>query len=126
MEKRLYRSRTNRTFAGVCGGLGLYLNIDPTLVRVLWVVLSLFTTGFPGLIVYIILACVVPEEPQWAEGYGPPPNQPYQQGQPPYQQAPYQQPPYPPQYQQPQYQSPPPPPVAEQPPEAPPENPPED
>lgn len=63
MEKKLYRSRTDKTIAGVCGGLGKYINVDPTLVRVIYVLVSLFSAGFPGLIVYIILACVIPEEP---------------------------------------------------------------
>ena len=116
MEKRLYRSRASRTFAGVCGGLGQYLNMDPTVVRVLWVLLSVFTSGFPGLILYIILACVIPEEPEGYQGYAPPPYPPY----PPYQQGqpPYQQPPYPP----PPYQPPPPPEQPPQPPEQPPED----
>ena len=87
MQKRLYRSRTNKTFSGVCGGLGEYLNIDPTLVRVLWVVASLFMAGFPGLIVYIVLACVIPEAPEQPEAWQQPP---YQQ---PYQQQPYAPPP---------------------------------
>ena len=88
MEKKLYRSRTNRTFSGVCGGLGKYLNIDATIVRVLWVIISVFTAGFTGLIVYLILMAVIPEEP---EGY---------EDVPPYQ-APYQ-PPEPPPYQPPE------------------------
>ena len=116
MEKKLYRSRTSRTFAGVCGGLGQYLNMDPTLVRVLWVLLSLFAAGFPGLILYIVLACVIPEEPEGYQGYAQPPYPPYQQPYPPppYQQPPYQPPPPPPE------QQPPPPPG--QPTETPPEN----
>ena len=77
MEKKLYRSRADKKISGVCGGLGQYLNIDPTLVRVLYVVLSLFTTCFPGLILYILLAIIIPEEPedipQWQPGPPPPP-----------------------------------------------------
>ena len=60
MEKRLYRSKTNRQIAGVCGGLAEYFNIDPTIVRILFVVGTLL--GGPGLILYIILAIIVPEE----------------------------------------------------------------
>jgi len=99
MQKKLYRSRTNKSLSGVCGGLGEYLNIDPTLVRVLWVVASLFMAGFPGLIVYIIMACVIPEAPEQPEAwqqppyqqpYAPPPPQGWQQ-QPP--QGNWQQPP---------------------------------
>jgi phage shock protein PspC (stress-responsive transcriptional regulator) len=61
MQKRLYRSRSERMIGGVCGGLAEYFNIDPTIVRVLFVALSLL--GGPGLILYIILAIVVPEAP---------------------------------------------------------------
>lgn len=63
--KRLYRSRTDRQLAGVCGGVADYLSIDPTLVRVIWVILTL--AGGPGLILYIILALVVPEEPEFVQ-----------------------------------------------------------
>lgn len=59
--KRLYRSRDERMISGVCGGIGRYFNVDPTLVRLLFVVFAL--AGGPGLIAYIILAIVVPEEP---------------------------------------------------------------
>lgn len=47
--------------AGVCGGLAEYFDMDPTLVRIGFVLLSVLSTGFPGLIVYIILAFVMPE-----------------------------------------------------------------
>lgn len=57
--KRLYRSRTNRKIEGVCGGLGEYFNVDPTLVRVLFVLMAL--AGGPGVILYIILWMVIPE-----------------------------------------------------------------
>jgi phage shock protein C len=59
--RRLYRSRTNRKLAGVCGGLAQYFNADPTLMRVLFVVLALL--GGPGLLIYLLLWIVVPEEP---------------------------------------------------------------
>ncbi len=62
MEKKFYRSRTNRVLWGVCGGLANYCNIDTTLVRVL-AVASLFV-GSLGFWVYIILALVVPTEPE--------------------------------------------------------------
>jgi phage shock protein C len=60
MNKRLFRSKTNRQIAGVCGGLAEYFNVDPTIVRVLFVIGTLL--GGPGLILYIILAVVVPDE----------------------------------------------------------------
>jgi phage shock protein C len=50
MEKRLKRSQ-DHIIAGVCGGMADYLNVDPTLVRVLYVILSIVSTGFPGVLV---------------------------------------------------------------------------
>ena len=52
--KRLYRSSDNRVFAGICGGLGEYFDVDPTVVRVVYVLLSLLT-AFMGVLLYIIL-----------------------------------------------------------------------
>lgn len=59
-EKKLFRSRINRKIAGVCGGLGDYFNIDPTLVRILFLIFLLFGGG--GLLLYIICWIAVPEE----------------------------------------------------------------
>jgi phage shock protein C len=56
---RLVRSTTDRRLAGVCGGLGAYLDIDATLIRVLWV-LAVFGAGF-GVLAYIVLWVVLPE-----------------------------------------------------------------
>ena len=56
--KRLFKSRTNRVFFGVCGGLGEYFNIDPTIIRSRFILLGCTTTG---IIIYIIAAIVVPE-----------------------------------------------------------------
>jgi phage shock protein PspC (stress-responsive transcriptional regulator) len=61
---RLYRSRTNRKLAGVCGGLAQYFNADATLIRVLFVVLALL--GGPGLVIYLLMWIIGPEEPQGA------------------------------------------------------------
>ena len=58
--KQLTRSNTNRMIAGVCAGLGEYLNIDPTVVRLLFV-LGFFLTGPGILIAYLIMAVIVPE-----------------------------------------------------------------
>ncbi|MFB6343243.1 PspC domain-containing protein [Saccharicrinis sp. FJH2] len=58
--KKLYRSRNDRMIAGICGGLGEYFNVDPVIMRILWVVLSLWGGG---LIAYIICIFVIPEEP---------------------------------------------------------------
>lgn len=62
----LHRSNENKMLAGVCGGIGEHFNIDPTIVRILWVLFSLFY--FTGLIVYIILALIIPEGSQTAYG----------------------------------------------------------
>jgi phage shock protein C len=64
MEKpmrKLYRSRSDRRIAGVCGGLAAYFNIDPTLIRLLFVLGLIFVGG--TLLAYIILMIVIPEEP---------------------------------------------------------------
>jgi len=59
--KRLFRSRKNRVLGGVCGGLGDYLNTDPVLLRVLWVIF--FFCGGMGLLAYILSWIIIPEEP---------------------------------------------------------------
>ena len=59
MEKKLYRSSTNRKIAGVCGGIAEYFDIDPTLVRLLWVIASWI--GGSGLLAYIIACVIMPE-----------------------------------------------------------------
>ena len=64
--KRLYRSRDDRMLAGVCGGLGVYLGIDPTIIRILFVLAAIAGVG-GGLLVYLVLALVVPEEPLASE-----------------------------------------------------------
>jgi phage shock protein C len=61
--KKLYRS-SNRIMAGVCGGIAEYFDIDPTLIRVAYVVLSLFSAAFPGLLLYIILMILIPNYDQ--------------------------------------------------------------
>lgn len=57
--KKLYRS-SNRVIAGVCGGIAEYFDIDPTLIRVVYVILSLFSVAFPGVLLYIILMILIP------------------------------------------------------------------
>jgi len=59
---RLYRSRTERMIGGVLGGLGAYLGVDPTWIRIGYIALGVLT-GFPAIIVYIIGMIVIPEEP---------------------------------------------------------------
>ncbi len=61
MDKRLYRSRESRMIAGVCGGLGEYFDMDPTIVRLIVVVAAL--VGGSGLLAYILAWIIVPERP---------------------------------------------------------------
>lgn len=61
MSKQLYRSRTNRKIAVVCGGLGEYMNLDPTIIRLIWVLLIL--CAGTGLLAYLIAALIIPENP---------------------------------------------------------------
>lgn len=63
MEKKLYRSRTNRMIAGVMGGLGEFFGIDPVLLRLGYLILTVFTGFAPGIIGYILAIVVVPEAP---------------------------------------------------------------
>jgi phage shock protein C len=60
-EKRLYRSRSNVMLAGVCAGLADYFGLDPSLVRLGYVLLTVFT-AFSGILVYIIAALIIPQE----------------------------------------------------------------
>lgn len=59
-KKRLYRSKKQRIFGGVCGGLGEYFDMDPTLIRLIWALV--FFMGGSGLLIYIIFWIVIPEE----------------------------------------------------------------
>jgi len=59
-DKKLYRSRSNRMIAGVCGGVGEYFGIDPTIVRLVWVFFTFL--GGSGILAYIIAWIVVPEK----------------------------------------------------------------
>jgi phage shock protein PspC (stress-responsive transcriptional regulator) len=60
--KRLYRSRTNKVFAGICGGIGEYLNVDPVLIRVIAVMITIF--GGSGIIAYIVGLVLIPLGPE--------------------------------------------------------------
>ena len=60
-SKRLYKSRTEKMLGGVCGGIAEYFGIDPTIVRLLWVVAIFCWCG--GLLAYLIAYIVVPREP---------------------------------------------------------------
>jgi phage shock protein C len=58
--RRLTRSNRNKMIAGVCGGLAEYLDMDPTLMRVLYVLVSVLSAAFPGVIAYIVLMFLMP------------------------------------------------------------------
>ena len=62
MKKRLYRVEQGNMLAGVCGGIGEYFDVDPTLVRLAWVILSLTTAGGGGVLAYIIAAIIIPKK----------------------------------------------------------------
>lgn len=62
MDKRLYKSNENRMLAGVCGGIAEYFNMDPTLIRLGWVMFC--ALGGSGIIAYIIAAIIIPRNPQ--------------------------------------------------------------
>lgn len=59
-DKRLYKSKVNKMIAGVCGGIAEYFNVDPTIVRLAWVVFTCL--GGSGLIAYIIAAIIIPQQ----------------------------------------------------------------
>ena len=64
-NKKLYRSMTDKKLCGVCGGLGEYFDVDPTLIRLLWVIFTFM--GGAGLLAYIICAIIVPQQNQLPE-----------------------------------------------------------
>ncbi len=61
-KKRLFRSRENKVLAGIFGGLGDYFDIDPTVLRLGWLLVFIFTGIFPGLLAYIVAIIVVPHK----------------------------------------------------------------
>ena len=65
MDKKLYRSKTDRRIAGVCGGLGNYFDIDSTIIRLAWVVALFFAGG--GLFAYLLAMIIVPQEPEYLQ-----------------------------------------------------------
>ncbi|HEY7112174.1 MAG TPA: PspC domain-containing protein [Thermoanaerobaculia bacterium] len=70
--RRLTRSRRYKMIAGVCGGLAEYFELDPTLVRVAYVLVSILSAAFPGLITYIVLMFVLPPPPEESPAPRPP------------------------------------------------------
>lgn len=60
--KILYRSSKNRMIAGVFGGLGEYLDVDPTILRLAWILITIFTGFILGIIIYLAAAIIIPQE----------------------------------------------------------------
>jgi phage shock protein C len=63
-RRRLYRARNDKMIAGVLGGLGDYFNIDASIIRIIYALLTLFTFIVPGLIFYLLLIVIIPAEPK--------------------------------------------------------------
>ena len=61
-QKKLYRSKKNRMICGVCGGIAKYFNIDPTLVRLAFVLISMGAGS--GILAYIVAAIIIPDDPE--------------------------------------------------------------
>ena len=63
-RRQLYRARGDKMIAGVLGGLGDYFNIDASIIRIIYALLTLFTGIVPGLIFYVLLIVIIPAEPK--------------------------------------------------------------
>lgn len=61
--KRLYLSKSDKKLAGVCGGIGEFFEVDSTLIRLSWIIVTILTGFFPGVVGYIVAAIVIPERP---------------------------------------------------------------
>ncbi|HSE29304.1 MAG TPA: PspC domain-containing protein [Candidatus Saccharimonadales bacterium] len=61
--KHLYLSNRDKKISGLCGGIAEYLNVDSTIIRLLWVIVTIFTGVFPGVLAYLIGVAVVPQAP---------------------------------------------------------------
>ncbi|QLC49353.1 PspC domain-containing protein [Methanolobus zinderi] len=68
MGKELTRSKDNRMIAGVCGGIGEYIGVDPVVIRLIWAVITIFSFGIIGVLAYVIAWVIMPEEKQATSG----------------------------------------------------------
>lgn len=68
--KKLVLNKENKMICGVCGGIGAYLEIDPTVIRILWVLFSFFSVGM-GILLYFIIAVIMPEADRRKTAAGP-------------------------------------------------------
>lgn len=66
MKKRLYRSNENKVIAGVCGGIADYFNMDPTLIRLAWILFC--ALGGSGVLAYLVAGLIIPERPAAISG----------------------------------------------------------
>lgn len=64
MEHKLYKSEEDKKVMGICGGIAEYFNVDSTVIRLVFVLLTLFG-GFPGVLAYIIAALIMPDDPRY-------------------------------------------------------------
>jgi phage shock protein C len=62
--KKLYLSTSDKKISGVCGGIAAYFSVDPTLIRLLWIVMTIFSGILPGVLAYLIAAIIMPSEPE--------------------------------------------------------------
>lgn len=62
--KRLYRRRKGRKLLGVLGGLADFFGLDPSLIRIAYLIITFFTLGIPGFVLYLVLVFIVPVEPK--------------------------------------------------------------
>ncbi len=62
MPKKLYKIEQGRILCGVCGGIAEYLNLDPNIIRLITILIGIFTAFFPLLIAYVIMACILPDK----------------------------------------------------------------
>ena len=67
MGNKLYRSTKNKMISGVCGGIGELTGIDPTIIRVVWAIGSLCCFVIGGIIIYIVVAMIVPQDPGYTD-----------------------------------------------------------
>lgn len=65
MEPKKLRRSNNKMLAGVCAGIAEYFEVDPTMVRVIYAVLTIFSAAFPGILLYIILMLIMPNQGQY-------------------------------------------------------------
>ena len=68
MVKKLYRVENGKKLSGVCMGLAEYINIDVTIIRLIWALFTIFTGFFMGIVLYIACVVIIPEEPGYIDG----------------------------------------------------------